>query len=234
MTVRDQIQQNLTTIHEAIAASCDKSGRSPEEVQLVAVTKYAELEWVQALINLGHTRLGESRPQQLSERCEQLPDTVEWHMIGHLQRNKVRPVLETGAVIHSVDSQRLLERIELISAELDLTARIFLEVNISGEESKHGFKPDEVPDLLPLLAESPHVKALGLMTMAPYSDNPEDARPFFQQLRELQERLNSDLPVDRQLTSLSMGMSGDFTVAIEAGATHIRIGSALFEGLASD
>lgn len=234
MTVRDQIQHNLTTIREAITASCDKSGRSPEEVHLVAVTKYAELEWVQALINLGHTRLGESRPQQLSERCEQLPDTVEWHMIGHLQRNKVRTVLETGSVIHSVDSQRLLERIELLSAELDLTARIFLEVNISGEESKHGFKPDEVPDLLPLLAASPHVKPLGLMTMAPYSDNPEDARPFFQQLRELQERLNSDLPEDRQLKSLSMGMSGDFTVAIEEGATHIRIGSALFEGISGD
>lgn len=234
MTVRDQIQQNLFTIRNSITTSCERVGRSFDEIQLVAVTKYAELEWVQALIDLGHTRLGESRPQQLSERFNHFPDTVEWHMIGHLQRNKVRSVLETGAVIHSVDSQRLLERIELISAELDLTARIFLEVNISGEETKHGLTPEAVPDLLPILAESPHIKALGLMTMAPYSANPEDSRLYFHQLRELQERLNSVLSEDRQLKFLSMGMSGDFTVAIEEGATHIRIGSAIFEGLSGD
>ena len=163
-----------------------------------------------------------------------LPDTVEWHMIGHLQRNKVRQVLETGAVIHSVDTEKLLKRIEIIAAELDVTARIFLEVNISGEETKHGFAPEEVPTLLSMLRECPHVQTLGLMTMAPHSNVPEDARPFFRQLREMQDRLNAALPTIQQLTSLSMGMSGDFTVAIEEGATHIRIGSALFEGLSSD
>lgn len=234
MPTSETIARNLSRLREQIASSCANVSRSPEDVRLVAVTKYAELEWVRALIELGQRRLGESRPQQLSERFEQLPDTVEWHMIGHLQRNKVRPVLETGAVIHSVDSEKLLRRIERIADELDLTVRIFLEVNISGEESKHGFAPDEVPAMLPVLAECPHVETLGLMTMAPYSDNPEDARPCFRQLRELQDRLNAERSDDRQLASLSMGMSGDFTVAIEEGATHVRIGSALFEGLPSD
>jgi pyridoxal phosphate enzyme (YggS family) len=234
MPVAAIIQRNLNTVRDGIAAICEKSSRSRDDVQLIAVTKYAELEWVQALIELGQTRLGESRPQQLSERVEQLPESVEWHMIGHLQRNKVRPVLETGAVIHSVDSEKLLRRIERISDELDVMVRIFLEVNISGEETKHGFAPDEVPAILPVLAECPHIETLGLMTMAPYSDDPEEARPYFRQVRVLQDRLNAELSAENQFQSLSMGMSGDFTVAIEEGATHIRIGSALFEGLGRD
>ncbi|MDG2388766.1 MAG: YggS family pyridoxal phosphate-dependent enzyme [Planctomycetaceae bacterium] len=226
--------QNLNVIQQKMTSACQRAGRSPNEVQLVAVTKYAQLEWVQGLIDLGHMDLGESRPQQLSERCETLSDSITWHMIGHLQRNKVRSVLETGAIIHSVDSQRLLERIESLAQEMNVTAEVFIEVNISHETSKHGFSPDEVSSVVPLLKDSPHIKALGMMTMAPYAEDPEESRPYFRELRELQTLLNKQLPDDRKLSSLSMGMSGDFEVAIEEGATHIRIGSALFEGLSND
>lgn len=234
MTFHDTISENIDGVQRRILAACQRAGRSPSEVQLVAVTKYAEVEWVQTLINLDHRDFGESRPQQLSERSTKLSDNIRWHMIGHLQRNKVRPVLETGAMIHSVDSQRLLDRIELIAAELGITVSIFMEVNISGEESKYGFAPESVSQSVTRMSDYRHVKLLGLMTMAPHADDPEDARPYFRALRDLQQQMNQGLPAENQMQSLSMGMSGDFEVAIEEGATHIRIGSALFEGLSSD
>jgi len=234
MTTTNVISNNLERINRQISSAKDRASRSTEEIQLIAVTKYAELDWVKALMDLDMYNLGESRPQQLAERSQALPDSIQWHMIGHLQRNKVRSVLESGAIIHSVDSVRLLERIESIAAELETSISIFLEVNISGEESKYGFSPESISQTVSKMSDYPHVQSLGLMTMAPYSDNPEDARPCFQQLRELQNDLNTQLDSHHQLNCLSMGMSGDFEVAIEEGATHVRIGSALFEGLSSD
>lgn len=227
----ETISQNLKQIQDRIEAACNRCDRDPEEVQLVAVTKYAELDWVKALIDLGQLHLGESRPQQLAERFEQLPDSVTWHMIGHLQRNKVRPVLETDAIIHSVDSVKLLDRIDRLAGEMERLARVFIEVNISQEEAKHGFTLREAADLMSPVAACQHIKFHGYMGMAPYADDPEEARPYFHQLKQMQDAVNRVIPADRQWKSLSMGMSGDFEVAIEEGATHIRIGSALFEGL---
>src|SRR5690606_23309001 len=175
--------------------------------------------------------LGESRPQQLIERAAALPAGIEWHLIGHLQRNKVRAVLPHAALIHSVDSLRLAERISDIAGQLSLTPRVLLEVNVSGEASKDGFDAGQLQSDWPTLRALPNLQIAGLMTMAPVSDDPQDARPTFQGLRNLRDTLLSDAVDDPALSELSMGMSGDFEIAVEEGATLVRIGSALFEGL---
>jgi pyridoxal phosphate enzyme (YggS family) len=231
MSIQAVIAGNLQRIRETISSAAARSGRAAERVTLVAVTKYAQAEWVQAMYELGQRDFGESRPQQLAERSGELPGDVRWHLIGTLQRNKVRPVLETGALIHSVDSVRLLERIDLIAAERGQTARVLLEVNLTGEETKHGFAAAELCAWAGTVAELRHVDLAGLMTMAAESDDPETARPTFVQLRELRDELRALGGPFAELRELSMGMSGDFEVAVEEGATLVRIGSALFEGL---
>lgn len=224
-----RLRDNVERVREQMRAACLRSGRDPESVRLVAVTKYAPLEWVRQLPEVGVRVLGESRPQQLVERAPQLSEGVEWHLIGHLQRNKVRSVLPLVELIHSVDSLRLLERIDLIAGELGLRPRVLLELNISGEESKDGFAAHELSQSWGAIRAFPHVQVEGLMTMAALVDNPELARPTFRVLRqyrdELQHQSGSLLP------ELSMGMSSDFEVAIEEGATCVRVGSLLFEGL---
>lgn len=229
-TTRDQLERNLADVRARIEAACAKAGRDPHEVTLVAVTKYAELQWVRELVEMGHTELGESRPQQLVERVEQLPAEIDWHMIGHLQRNKVRRVLPIARLIHSVDSLRLLAAIDRIAGEDDLRPRVLLEVNVSGEEAKHGFAPAEVREQWNTIASYERVEIGGLMAMAPRVDHPADARPYFRRLRELRDELAAT-PTAATLPELSMGMSGDFDIAIEEGATLVRVGSGLFEGL---
>jgi pyridoxal phosphate enzyme (YggS family) len=241
----DQLAENVSAVQSEVAAACRRAGRAASEVTLVAVTKYAELDWVRGLIELGVLDLGESRPQQLVERADQLPGDVRWHLIGHLQRNKVKLVLPHCVLIHSVDSLRLLEKISAIAAELpppnavsapaDRTTlpRVLLEVNVAGEASKDGFTPAELCSQWDALQRVPHVELAGLMTMAPLSDDPETARPVFRGLRQLRDELAARAAPQVKLTELSMGMSGDFTVAIEEGATLVRIGSRLFEGLES-
>ena len=222
------VQANLESVQERIADAAERSGRPANAVRLVAVTKYAQMDWVRALIECGHNDLGENRPQQLVSRQPELPETITWHMIGQLQRNKVRPVLNSGAFIHSVDSMRLLERIELLAGELNRQPRILLEVNVSGEESKSGFRPDELRSVWPEIQESRQSQISGLMTMAPMSEDVESARSVFRNLRLLRDELRSS---KTPLPELSMGMSGDFEVAIEEGASLVRIGSRLFAGL---
>jgi len=225
-TVTSQIDENLQSVRQRIAAACARCGRSAEDVQLVAVTKYAEPAWVRALLELGVRDLGESRPQQLVQRAEEFCEPVRWHLIGHLQRNKVRPVLPPAALIHAVDSFRLLSRIEMLAGELQLRPRILLEVNVSGEPAKQGFRLEELLAGWSAVGECRQVRVEGLMTMAPRDDGSESARPVFRGLRELRDRLADD---DRPLRQLSMGMSGDFETAVEEGATVVRIGSKLFE-----
>jgi PLP dependent protein len=188
---------------------------------------------VEALVNLGVRNLGESRPQQLLERSEMLPPTQEadWHLIGHLQRNKVRPMLPVVSRFHSVDSFRLLERMEFLAGELNLEPRVFLEVNIFGEASKDGFSPNELESQWQRLAKLSRIRITGLMTMAPFTEDQEIVREVFRDLRLLRDRLVTESEGRLKLSELSMGMSGDFETAIEEGATHIRIGSRLFEGL---
>lgn len=224
------LQKNFDRICQRIRSACERRNHSEHDVKLLAVTKYAEWPWVKSLAAL-HGCLGESRPQQLMERAPQLPDT-EWHMIGSLQSNKVRQVVRAADVIHSVDSLKLLERVSRIAAEEDADVRVLLQVNVSGETSKSGFDPhdlleswNQIPELL-----SAVVHVVGLMTMAPAADDPEATRPVFAGLAQLRKELIEQSP-EISLPHLSMGMSRDFEVAIEEGATLIRVGSALFEGL---
>lgn len=224
----DYLADNLNRVRSEIADACRRAGRSPDSVKLVAVTKYAELTDVRRLIELGMIDLGESRPQQLDERADQLPAGILWHFIGHLQRNKVKSVLSRAVLIHSVDSLRLLERISTVAAELALRPRVLLEVNVSGEASKDGISIDELRSQWDVFQAVPNVEIAGLMTMAPLADEPETARPVFRQLRQLRDELARHSQPHVRLTELSMGMSGDFAVAIEEGATLIRIGSRLF------
>jgi pyridoxal phosphate enzyme (YggS family) len=226
-----QIAGNLEAIQGRIDDALKRSERSPGDVRLIAVTKYAKLPWVQALVDLGVNLLGESRPQQLVERTSQVAGAVDWHLIGHLQRNKVRLVLPHVRMIHSVDSLRLARRIDEVAGELSLRPTVLLETNVSGEASKDGFSVAELTSAWSDLTALAHVEIAGLMTMAPASESPESARPVFETLHDLRERLAAASPAGLTLPELSMGMSADFEVAIEEGATLVRIGSALYEGL---
>ncbi|MEZ6045666.1 MAG: YggS family pyridoxal phosphate-dependent enzyme [Planctomycetaceae bacterium] len=213
-----------------VEAACQRSGRQPDSVKLIAVTKYAEWNWVEALLELGYNQLGESRPQQLLERAELVASPVHWHLIGQLQRNKIRKVLPVTHLIHSIDSLKLLEAIDRIAAEENEKPALLLQVNITGEASKQGFTADELRREWSRIVEFKQIQISGLMTMAPLVDDLEEARPAFRGLRELRDELNG-LSTSIQLEELSMGMSHDFEIAIEEGATFIRIGSSLFTGL---
>ncbi len=237
-THQERIALNLAEIRQRMAAAAARSGRSAESVSLVAVTKYVELDKIRALVAAGVTLLGESRPQQLWQRAELLADLpVRWHLIGHLQRNKVRRTLDLVDMIHSVDTLELLQAANRIAEEMAAAAtgtrprvRVLLEVNTSGEAAKHGFDPQTLPAVIDQLPKMPQVEVRGLMCMAGLEGGPQRARGDFRALRELRDRLVAPLPDGVLLSELSMGMSGDYEVAIEEGATLVRIGSALFEG----
>jgi pyridoxal phosphate enzyme (YggS family) len=229
--VRNRLASNLQSVLARMTAACGRVGSDPASVTLVAVTKSARPEWIQALVGLGQTELAENRPQQLVERAAQIAGPVHWHLIGHLQRNKARQILPLVSLIHSVDSLRLLTTLDQLAAGLNLQPRVLLEVNVSGEASKDGFRADDLLAVWDQVIAYRHLRVEGLMTMAPLSDRPTDARPTFVGLRELRDQLRIRSPADVSLPHLSMGMSGDFEIAIEEGATHVRVGSALFDGM---
>ncbi len=216
----------LVDVEERIAAACSRAGRDPAAVTLVAVTKGRAPDDVRALLQAGQRVLAENRVQDWRALVEALGDDVagdtppQWHLIGHLQRNKVR-FCRPFALIHSLDSERLARALDEEGAKHDHVFRTLIQVNVSGEASKFGVATVDVEALIERVAALPHVEVVGLMTIAPYHDDPERARPVFAELRELAHRLD--------LRERSMGMSGDFEVAVEEGATLVRIGSALFE-----
>lgn len=227
-----QIADNLDHVRERIQRAAESAGRSASEVQLVAVTKYADVEVTAALVRAGCDTLGESRPQQLWDKAEATGlENVCWHLIGHLQRNKVQRTLPLVQLIHSVDSPRLLRAIDKAAEHQQRRARVLLEVNCSGEAAKHGLTGDGLKELLTQLPMNPHVEVCGLMTMAAYEGGLETAGRNFATLRELRDMVGSECPPGTTLRELSMGMSNDFEVAIREGATMVRIGSLLFEGL---
>lgn len=243
----ERLRENILQVRAEIAGACRRAARDPSDVRLIAVTKYVPLEVVAALVKLGVTDIGESRPQQLSARAEQVgtPDLTwpdqgaeqptapapRWHLIGHLQRNKARQVLPWTRIIHSVDSARLLQALDRHARELNAAVDVLLEVNIAGEGNKDGVAPADLDPLVDAANAHANVRLRGLMTMAPFDLDPESARPYFAALRDLLARLRNRDDVDDGCCHLSMGMSQDYVVAVEEGATLVRVGSALFEGL---
>jgi len=217
-----EIARRLAAIRAAIDDALQRAGDRDRAVTIVGVTKNAPAAVVDALAEAGVTDVGENRVQEALPKAAAVRAAVRWHLIGHLQRNKVNRALTLFRTIHSVDSARLVQAL----AEAERPLEIFLQCNVSGESSKSGVRPDEAGALLREAAGCPTLKIVGLMTMAPYSENPEDARPCFRMLRELRDELNR-LGIAPPMTGLSMGMSGDFEVAVEEGATHLRIGSAI-------
>lgn len=231
--ILSRLRDNVQRVLERIDAASARAGRESRDVRLVAVTKSAPVEWVKLLPELGLTVFGENRPQQLLTRAKQFaeacPTPVEWHLIGQLQSNKVRSVLPEASLIHSVDSLSLAQRINRVAGELGRKSRVLLQVNISGEESKSGFEPDRLREDWGELVSLPHVVPTGLMTMAPFTDDESVIRRTFAGLRDLREELRQGAELET-LRELSMGMSHDLEIAIEEGATLVRIGSSLFEG----
>jgi hypothetical protein len=232
-SVESLIAANYARVCGQIEQACRRASRAPSEVRLVAVTKSAKIEWIQALVALGVRDLAESRPQQLADRAALVDPSVRWHLIGHLQRNKARKILPLVAWIHSVDTLALLQRLDALAGECHVRPRLLLEVNVSGEVAKDGFCPDELRANWPAICAVSQIELAGLMTMAPLSDSAEAAHSTFSGLRKLRDELAKSLP-SIPLPELSMGMSGDFEVAVEEGATLVRIGSSLFEGLEPD
>ena len=221
-----KLAENLAAVQSRIANAVEKSGRSAHEVRLVAVSKTYPAEAIRELFETGQQAFGESRVQEALPKVEALPPGIEWHFIGHLQTNKIRKVVGQFALFHGVDNENLALQMNRIAGELSVTANVLLEVNVSGEESKFGFAPENLPAALENLAPLPFLRIRGLMTMAPYSDNPEEARPYFAKLRDVRDRLATATGLP--LSELSMGMSGDFEQGIAEGATIVRVGSAIF------
>ncbi len=238
-TLLETIGENLRSVKQKMREAAARSGLHTEQPKLVAVTKYAREEWIETLYELGQRDFGENRPQQLAQRFERYTqhrswNDVNWHLIGQLQRNKVKLVLGKTACIHSIASFRLLEKVEHLSAEMGAPIRLLLQVNISGEQSKQGFHAEELLRNPARLASTPSLSICGLMTMAPRSEDEEPVRKTFRGLRELRDRLQPLVPQGTVLDELSMGMSGDFEIAIEEGATIVRIGSRLFQNCPAD
>ena len=221
-----QVADQLAAVQRQIAEAAVQAGRDPATVRLVAVSKTHPAESVVAAAEAGQHVFGESRVQEAREKIPSCPPGLVWHFIGHLQKNKVRQALPLFGFFHSIDSTALAQAIDRIAGESGRTVEGLLEVNVSGEETKHGFTPEQLRAEFPALAKLPHLRICGLMTMAPYSDDPEEARPFFRALRQMREELQS--VHGHPLPELSMGMSGDFAPAIGEGATLVRIGSSIF------
>ncbi|WP_438433429.1 YggS family pyridoxal phosphate-dependent enzyme [Gorillibacterium sp. sgz500922] len=221
------LEERVAQVQERVNAACRRGGRNAEDVRIVAVTKYVDLAAAEAALAAGLHHLAENRWQNAREKWEAIQDRAVWHFIGHLQTNKVKDVVGRFPYIHSVDRLALAEEISRRAAERDVEVRIFLQVNVSGEESKYGMEPDELLPLVQAIRGLPGLIVEGLMTMAPYEAEPEETRPVFRRLRELKDSINEAGILSYPVKGLSMGMSNDFEVAIEEGATLVRLGSVL-------
>lgn len=222
------VADNVAAVRERIAEAAARSGRRPEDIRLIAVTKSISPEVIQEALAAGVRDLGENRVQEAVPKVEVLPSDCTWHLIGHLQTNKAKVAAETFCLIHSLDSLRLAQVLERRAAQVGKSVACLVEVNVAGEVSKHGISPDELVHFLSSVSTLEHISVRGLMTVAPYSHDPEEVRPVFRKLRDLACQA-AELKLPRvNMTELSMGMSGDFEVAIEEGATMVRIGSAIF------
>ncbi len=222
------LKDALIEVENNILDACERSGRNPEEVTLIAVSKTKPVEMLQEVYNEGIRDFGENYVQELADKIEIMPKDIRWHMIGHLQRNKVKYLVGKVACIHSVDSLRLAEVINERSIKLGVVTEIMAEVNIAGEESKFGFTRDEVFDFAEKVSTMEGVKLVGLMTSAPYVNDPEENRQYFRGMKSLSVDINEKNINNINITELSMGMTNDYIVAVEEGATHVRVGTAIF------
>lgn len=220
------LQENLESVREKIAAAARRAGRAPSEIELVAVSKTHGAEVIREASEAGQELFGENRVQEAMAKIPLLPGKLRWHLIGPLQSNKVRKALPLFELIHGVDSLDLACDIDRIASELGLFPRVLLEVNVSGEGSKHGFDPAVLEQHLEELLALPRLQVEGFMTMAPLAPEAEASRPHFRSLRELRDRMARGAGVP--FPTLSMGMSGDYEVGVEEGATLVRVGSAIF------
>ena len=226
------LRDNLEEVQSKIKTATDRAGRSSDSVQLIAVCKYVDAATTALIVNAGCNAVGESRPQVLWDKHETLGDTdVQWHMIGHLQRNKVKRTLAAADWVHSIDSERLLRAVIDAATESQKPVDCLLEVNISGESAKHGLDESELESILAIVDQESPVSIRGLMGMASLSGSAADNQREFSELREIRDRIQSKVGDAFQLTELSMGMSGDFEAAIAEGSTMIRVGSMLFKGI---
>ncbi len=219
---------NFKDVEEKIVAACQRSGRSREDVTLIAVSKTKPVSVLEEAYNLGVRVFGENKVQELSDKHEVMADDIHWHMIGHLQRNKVKYIVDKVDLIHSVDSLRLAETIDKEAGKKGCIANILIEVNVAEEESKFGVKVDEVETLIHDISKFEHIRVQGLMTIAPYVENAEENRHIFASLRKLSVDIAAKNIDNVTMSMLSMGMTNDYEVAIEEGATMVRVGTGIF------
>lgn len=223
------MKENLEQVRERIAAAARRAGRDPARVKLIAVSKGRSPDQIVELIRAGQTRFGENRARELRDKLRLIDEELEWHFIGHLQRNKVNMVVGKVALIHSMDSERLAKSIDDRATVLGIRQEVLIQVNVAREESKYGIEEKDAARLLETALSLPGLRVRGLMTMAPLVEDNEAARPYFSRLRELRDELGSVYP-EADLDLLSMGMTQDFEVAVEEGANLVRIGTAIFSG----
>ena len=222
------LKENLTKVEENIQKACNKAGRKRSEVTLIAVSKTKPVEMLQEIYNEGIREFGENKVQEMCEKMELMPQDIKWNMIGHLQTNKVKYIIGKTSLIHSVDSLKLAEEIQKQAVKHDVTADILVEVNIANEESKFGISKDETIQMVRDIAKLDHLKIKGLMTIAPFVENPEDNRLYFREIKQLSVDINNQNIDNVCMDILSMGMTGDYEVAIEEGATMVRVGTGIF------
>lgn len=222
------ISENMRAVERTIDNACQKSGRKRETVALIAVSKTKPLSMLQDAYEAGARDFGENKVQELTEKIPKMPSDVRWHMIGHLQRNKVKYIVDKVYMIHSVDSLRLAEEISREALKKNVTVKILIEVNVAGEESKFGAAVSETAALAESIARLPAVQIEGLMTIAPFVENPEENRVYFQKLRQLSVDIAHRNIDNVNMNVLSMGMTGDYSVAVEEGATCVRVGTGIF------
>lgn len=222
------IKENLITVQDKMKQACERSGREPKDVTLIAVSKTKPISDIQTALDLGQREFGENKAQEMKEKYETLPKELNWHFIGHLQTNKVKYVVGRACLIHSVDSLHLAEAIEKESAKRELISRILIEVNVAQEESKFGLKLEETEKLVREIAVLPHIQIQGLMTIAPYVEDPEQNRPIFRRLKKLSVDIAAKNIDNVTMSILSMGMTNDYEIAVEEGASHVRVGTGIF------
>ncbi len=222
------VRENLAEVERRIQAACERAGRERAQVRLIAVSKTKPVELLTEAYEAGSRDFGENKPQEIKEKYPQLPSDIRWHMIGHLQRNKIKYVIDKVCMIHSVESVRLAEAISEEAGKRGIVMPVLVEVNVAGEESKFGVRPEETEAFVREICRFPNIRVEGLMTIAPFTENAEDNRIFFRKLRNLYVDIKAKNIDNVNMCNLSMGMTGDYEVAIEEGATMVRVGTGIF------